>query len=380
MTRHPGDEIPEWIRGIEPYAPGRPIREFESGVGRRVVQLASNENPLGPSPRAIEAARRALAAGNRYTEGGDKYLREALAARHGVAFENVILGAGSSELIAMVARALLSPGRAGVTSASTFPLYPISIKIAGAELVETPLREFAIDLEGMAACLPASAKLIFLANPNNPTGTMFSAGEFDAFLARVPENVLVVLDEAYAEYVERSDYSRSIELVRARKNVLVLRTFSKVFGLAGLRIGYGIGDAGLLRELDKVRTPYNTAGVAEAAALAALEDAEHVSRSSECNRAGLAQLARGLDELRVRHVPSVANFVLVDLGREAKTVAVRLEKRGVLARPMGFVALPNAIRVSVGTKEDNAQFLEALGEALEVTRELESKAHSKETR
>jgi histidinol-phosphate aminotransferase len=380
MTRHPEDEIPEWIRGIEPYAPGRLIRELESELGRRAIRLASNENPLGPSPVAIEAARRALAAGNRYTEGRDKYLREALAARHGVAFENVILGAGSSELIAMAARALLSPGRAGVTSASTFPLYPISIKIAGAQLVETPLREFAIDLEAMAACLPATAKLIFLANPNNPTGTMFSAGEFDAFLARVPESVLVVLDEAYAEYVERSDYSRSIELVQAGRNVLVLRTFSKVFGLAGLRIGYGIGDAGLLRGLDRVRIPYNTSGVAEAAALAALEDAEHVRRSVECNRAGLAQLARGLDEMRARHIASVANFVLIDLGREAKSTAAQLEKRGVLARPMGFVALPNAIRVSVGTKEDNAQFLEAFGGAFGGTRELESKAHSKERR
>ena len=380
MTPLPADAVPEWIRSVEPYVPGRPVRELESELGRRVLQLASNENPLGPSPLAIEAARRALAAGHRYSEGGDKYLREALAARHGVALENVILGAGSSELIGFAARMLLGPGSAGMTSASTFPLYPISIRISGADLVETALRGYAIDLEAMAARLPASTKLVFLANPNNPTGTMFTADEFDAFQARVPRDVLVVLDEAYAEYVERGDYSRSIELVGAGRNVLVLRTFSKIFGLAGLRIGYGIGNAGLLRELEKLRAPYNTSGVAEAAALAALDDAEHVARSLECNRAGLAQLAHGLDALGVERVPSFANFVLVNLGRDAKPVAAELEGRGVLVRPVGFMGLPNAIRVTVGTKEDNARFLQELGEITGNTRAVDRTSHSREGR
>jgi len=380
MTPLPADAVPEWIRSVEPYVPGRPVRELESELGRRVLQLASNENPLGPSPLAIEGARRALAAGHRYTEGGDKYLRDALASLHGVAFENVILGAGSSELIGFAARMLLGPGGTGVTSASTFPLYPISIRISGADLVEAPLRGYAIDLEEMAARLPATSRLIFLANPNNPTGTMFTADEFDAFLARVPRNVLVVLDEAYAEYVGRGDYSRSIELVRAGRNVLVLRTFSKIYGLAGLRIGYGIGDAGLLRELEKVRAPYNTSGAAEAAALAALDDAGHVARSFECNRAGQAQLAHGLDELGVNHVPSFANFVLVNLGRDAKPFAAELERRGVLVRPVGFMGLPNAIRVTVGTKEDNAKFLQELGEIAGTTRAVDRASHSREGR
>ncbi len=380
MTPLPADAVPEWIRSVEPYLPGRPVRELESELGRRVLQLASNENPLGPSPLAIEAARRALEAGNRYSEGGDKYLREALAARHGVALENVILGAGSSELIGFAARTFLGPGSAGVTSASTFPLYPISIRNSGADFVEVPLRDYAIDLEAMAARLPANTKLIFLANPNNPTGTMFTADDFDAFLPRVPRNVLVVLDEAYAEYVGRGDYSRSIELVRAGRNVLVLRTFSKIYGLAGLRIGYGIGDKGLLRELEKVRAPYNTAGVAEAAALAALDDTEHVARSLECNRAGLAQLAHGLDALGIERVPSFANFVLVNLGREAKPVAAELERRGVLVRPAGFMGLPNAIRVTAGTKEDNGKFLQELGEIAGTTRAVDRTSHSREGR
>jgi len=380
MTPLPADAVPEWIRSVEPYVPGRPVREIETELGKRAIQLASNENPLGPSPLAIEAAWRALTAGNRYSEGGDKYLREALAARHGVAYENVILGAGSSELIGFAARMLLGPGGTGVTSASTFPLYPITIRISGADLVETPLRGYAIDLEEIAARLPATSRLIFLANPNNPTGTMFTADDFDAFLARVPRNVLVVLDEAYAEYVGRGDYSRSIELVRAGRNVLVLRTFSKIYGLAGLRIGYGIGDAGWLRELEKVRAPYNTSGVAEAAALAALDDAEHVARSLECNRQGMAQLAHRLDALGVERVPSFTNFVLVNLGRDAKPVAVELERRGVLVRPVGFMGLPNAIRVTVGTKEDNAKFLQELGEIAGTTRAVDRTSHSREGR
>ena len=380
MTPLPADAIPLWIRSVEPYLPGRPVREIESELRQRVIQLASNENPLGPSPRALEAARRALESGNRYSEGGDKYLREALAARHGVKFENIILGAGSSELIVFAARALLGRGRLGATSESTFPLFSINIRLAGADLAVFPLRRYAIDIEVMAERLPVTTKVVFLANPNNPTGTMFTADQFDAFLAQVPGHVLVVLDEAYAEYVERHDYSRSVELVREGRNVLVLRTFSKVHGLAGLRIGYGIGDADLLKELDKLRAPYNTSGVAEAAALAALDDTEHVRRSVECNRAGLAQLAEGLDALAVHHVPSFANFVFVDVRREAKPIAELLEKRAVLARPLGFMDLPNAIRVTVGTKDDNARFLQALGEIIGNSRSVDRSNESGEGR
>ena len=378
MTPLPADAIPRWIRSVDPYVPGRSVREIENELGHRAIQLASNENPLGPSPKAIAAAQRALAYGNRYTEGGDKYLREALAARHGVAFENIILGAGSSELITFAARALLGPGRVGATSESAFPLYAINIKLTGADLCAIPLRQYAIDLEPLAAGLPETTKAIFLANPNNPTGSMFTADHFAAFLTKVPSHILVVLDEAYAEYVERTDYSRAIELVREGRNVLVLRTFSKVFGLAGIRIGYGIGDAALLQELDKLRAPYNTSGMAEAAALAALDDTEHVARSIESNRAGLAQLARGLDELAVHHVPSVANFVMVNLGREAKPVAAQLEARGVLVHPLGFMGLPNAIRVTIGKEDDNAKFLNALGKIVGEMRDANSKSESRE--
>ena len=330
MKRSPADAVPESIRRILPYIPGRPIKDVRREIGREIVRLASNENPLGPSPKAIAAAERALGAVNRYPDGGDFYLREALAARHGVGIENIILGAGSSELIQMAGAALLRPGDAGVTSCGTFPLYPIAIQIAGAELIEAPLRDYAIDLDAIAERLPNNTRLIFLANPNNPTGTMFAASDFAAFLERVPEDALVVLDEAYSDYVEHADYSRSIELVREGRNVFVLRTFSKAYGLAGLRIGYGIGAARLLVEFDKVRVPYNTSSVAESAALAALDDGEHVRRSVELNRAGVAQLARGLEALAARYVPPAGNFVLVEVGRDATLVSAELLKLGVM--------------------------------------------------
>lgn len=362
MKRSPADAVFESIRRITPYIPGRPMKEVEREIGREIIRLASNENPLGPSARAIAAAEHALGASNRYPDGGDVYLREALAARHGIAMENVILGAGSSELIEFAARALLRPGDAGVTSCATFPLYAIAIRISGAELVEVPLRNYAIDLETMASHLPPRTKVIYLANPNNPTGTMLTARDLEAFLASVPEDALVVLDEAYAEYVEREDYSRSIEMVREGRNIFALRTFSKIHGLAGLRVGYGIGAAQLVSELEKVRAPYNTSGIGEAAALAALEDGEHVRRSIETNRAGLAQLSRGMEELGVRFVPSFANFVLVELARDAKPASEALLRLGVMVRAMGFVGLPTTIRVTVGQKDENEKFLRAFAQ------------------
>lgn len=356
----PCREVPEFIRKIEPYVPGKPIEEVEREMGIRAVKLASNENPLGPSPLAVEAAKKALADSNRYPDGGGHYLREALAQRLGVAMENVILGGGSTDLIELAARMLLWPGLEGVTAQGTFAIYPIAIRASGARLVELPLRDYSYDLDGIAAALTPQARVIYLANPNNPTGTMFTAAEFDAFLDSVPERALVVLDEAYYEYVERPDYSRSIDLVRQGRYLLVLRTFSKVYGLAGLRVGYGIGPKSLLEELNKIRAPFNTSGVAQAAALAALDDTKHVNRSLEANRAGLAQLARGLDEMGIRHIPSVANFVLVELGGASEPVTQELLKLGVIVRPMGWMGFPQAIRVSVGTAAENDKFLRAL--------------------
>ncbi|MFY9583692.1 MAG: histidinol-phosphate transaminase [Candidatus Acidiferrales bacterium] len=364
MAKSIHELVPGFIRELDPYVPGKPIEEVERELKLHAVKLASNENPLGPSPLGVEAARKALGDANRYPDGGGHYLREKLAARLGVRMNQLILGGGSTELIDLVARTLLNHGDEGATSAGSFPMYYISIRAAGAGLVVVPQRAQAFDLEALARAVTPRTKLVYLANPNNPTGTMFTADALDAFLARVSGNVVTVLDEAYYEYIDRPEYSRSIECVRQGRNLLVLRTFSKVYGLAGLRIGYAIGPAVLLAEMNKVRSPFNTSGVAQAAALAALDDAEHVRRSIASNRAGLSQLGEGLAALGVQHVPSVGNFLLVELDTDAKPVADALLQRGVIVRPMRWMGFPDAIRVTVGTRPEIEQLLDALGQVL----------------
>jgi histidinol-phosphate aminotransferase len=323
----------------------------------------------------MAAAQKALADSHRYPDATGLPLREALAKKHAVSTDNIILGAGSTELIDLAARIALRPEDCGVTSHGSFLLYPTAIRAAGARLLEIPLRNYAYDLDAIARNLPPESKIVYLANPNNPTGTMFTADEFDAFLARVPHHVLVVIDEAYFEYVQRADYSRSIAVAQQRPNVIVLRTYSKVYGLAGLRIGYGIGPANLLAKMNDLRGPFSTSGVAQAAALAALEDYEHVRRSIESNRAGLAQLTTAFAAMGIHYVPSFANFVLVELHRDAEPLAEALLTRGVIVRPMRWMGLPTTIRVTVGTREENDKFLAAL----ESTRKAEPNPQSPET-
>lgn len=362
MTRRVTDLIPEWIRQIDPYRPGKPIEEVERELKLRAVKLASNENPLGPSPKAVEAARAALAGAHRYPDAAGYYLREKLAARHGVPRDNLLLGLGSSELIDLAARALLRPSLAAATSQGSFPLYSLCVRAAGARIVEVAQRDHGFDLEALAAAAREGTRLVYIANPNNPTGTMFPPERLEGLLAAIPETVVVVLDEAYCDYVEGAEWTRSVALSQQRPNLVVLRTFSKVHGLAGLRIGYGMGPADLLGELNKLRTPFNTSSVAQAAALAALDDHDHVRRSRESNRAGLAQLSRGLAEMGVAFVPSVTNFLLVDMGEDARPLAEELMRRGVIVRPMRWMGFPDCIRVSVGTAEENQAFLTALGD------------------
>ena len=352
--------VPEYIRELAPYVPGKPIEEVERELKTTAIKLASNENPLGPSPLAVEAAKKALAGSNRYPDGSGTYLRDALAKKYKIPAENTILGGGSTELIDLSARLVLRQPDCGVTSYGSFPLYYIAIRATGARYVEVPQRDYHFDLDAMAEFLPPETKLIFLANPNNPTGTMFDADALDQFLAQIPEHVLIVLDEAYCDYVERPNYARSIELVRRGRNMIVLRTFSKVYGLAGLRIGYGIGPADLLEEMNKIRGPFNTSNVAQAAALAAIDDREHVRRSIESNRAGLAQLSAGLTKLGIKFVPSFTNFLLVDFGFETEPLSDEMLKRGVIVRPMRWMGFPNCIRVSVGRPEENETFLKVL--------------------
>ncbi|HEV1994845.1 MAG TPA: histidinol-phosphate transaminase [Candidatus Acidoferrum sp.] len=364
MTRTIEELIPDYLRGLPVYVPGKPIEEVERELKIHAVKLASNENPLGPSPKAIAAARAALGESHRYPDGGTQLLREALAKRRGVSREEIFVGLGSSEIIDLAARVLLRVGLQGLTSEGTYAPFSVAIRASGAELVLVPQREFAFDLQAMAKAITPKTGVIYLANPNNPTGTAFGAKELEEFLASVPDGVLVVLDEAYIHYAVSMGLSDSVEIYRKRKNVLILRTFSKVFGLAGMRIGYAIGQPELFSALNKLRTPFNTSGVAQAAALAALDDVEHVKRGIETNAAERKRLTEGLAKLGFRPVPSEANFVFMEVGPDAKALSDDLLQMGVIVRPLGWMGFPEAMRISVGTAEENDKCLSAMARVI----------------
>jgi histidinol-phosphate aminotransferase len=364
MTRTIEELIPDYLRGLPVYVPGKPIEEVERELKIHAVKLASNENPLGPSPKGIAAARAALADSNRYPDGGSHRLREALAALNGVSPEEIFIGLGSSEIIDLAARVLLRAGLQGLTSEGSYAPFSVAIRASGAELVLVRQKSFAFDLEAMAKAITPKTRVIYLANPNNPTGTAFSGKEFEEFIAKVPDGVLVVLDEAYIHYAVRVGLRDSVAAYRARKNMLILRTFSKVYGLAGLRIGYAIGTTPLLSAMNKLKTPFNTSGVAQAAALAALDDAEHVARCIETNATERARLCAGLTEVGLRPVTSEANFVFMEVGPDAGKISDELLHMGVIVRPLAWMGFPEAIRVSVGTTEENEKFLRAMAEVL----------------
>jgi histidinol-phosphate aminotransferase len=364
MTRTIEELIPDYLRGLPVYVPGKPIEEVERELKIHAVKLASNENPLGPSPKGIAAARAVLADSNRYPDGGSHRLREALAALNGVSPEEIFIGLGSSEIIDLAARVLLRAGLQGLTSEGSYAPFSVAIRASGAELVLVRQKNFAFDLEAMAKAITPKTRVIYLANPNNPTGTAFSGKEFEEFIAKVPDGVLVVLDEAYIHYAVRVGLRDSVAAYRARKNMLILRTFSKVYGLAGLRIGYAIGTTPLLSAMNKLKTPFNTSGVAQAAALAALDDAEHVARCMETNATERARLCAGLTEVGLRPVTSEANFVFMEVGPDAGKISDELLHMGVIVRPLAWMGFPEAIRVSVGTTEENEKFLRAMAEVL----------------
>ena len=352
--------VPARVADLPLYIPGKPIEEVERELGISAIKLASNENALGPSPKAVEAVARFLTQSNRYPDAGGTYLRQKLAARHGVEMDQIVLGAGSTELIQLLCHIYLERGQAGLTSEGTFVMFPLAVRAAGGAVVQAPLKDYAYDLDALAARLDESVRVVYLANPNNPTGTMVTAAATDRFLARVPENVLVVLDEAYCDYVERPDYSHALDSVRAGRYLMVLRTFSKAHGLAGLRVGYGIGHPEIVDAVNRLRSPFNVSSLALVAAEAALDDSEHIRRSLESNRRGLACFARELPRLGLRAVPSVANFVYCETGRDAKDDFKALLRLGVIVRPMGFMGMPRGLRITVGTEEENRRVLEAL--------------------
>jgi histidinol-phosphate aminotransferase len=354
------DLLPPWSKRIRPYPPGKPIEEVERELGRTAIKLASNENPLGPSPKAQEAIRKYAGNIHFYPDGGGYYLRKKLAEIHALSMEQIILGAGSTDLIELVAKTFLTSGDEAITSESAFYMYRLAIEDMGAALVQTPMRDLTFDLTAIAHAVTQRTKVIYLGNPNNPTGTMFTAAELDRFLGALPARVLVVLDEAYYEYVQRSDYSHSLDHVRAGRNILVLRTFSKVHGLAGIRLGYGMGPPGLIESLNRIRSPFNASSVAQVAGMAALDDTEHVARSVESNAREMKFVCEELTLLGVRYTPSVGNFLLIDTGRDCEGDFVRLLHEGVIVRPMKIYGFPTSLRVTVGMHEENEIFLDAL--------------------
>ncbi len=364
MTRTIEELIPDYLRGLPVYVPGKPIEEVERELKIHAVKLASNENPLGPSPKGIAAARAVLADSNRYPDGGTHALRQTLAERHDVSPDEIFIGLGSSELIDLAARVLLRAGLQGLTSEGTYAPFSVAIRASAAELVLMPQRNFAFDLKAMAKAITPKTGVVYLANPNNPTGSAFGPAEFDEFLAAVPDGVLVVLDEAYIHYAVSMGLRDSVEAYRKKKNLLILRTFSKVYGLAGLRIGYAIGRPELLAAMNKLKTPFNTSGVAQAAALAALDDKEHVACCIETNATERKRLNEGLAKLGFRPAPSEANFVFMVVGPDAKALSDDLLHMGVIVRPLGWMGFPEAMRISVGTAEENEKCLSAMAQVI----------------
>jgi histidinol-phosphate aminotransferase len=349
------------VWGLEPYQPGKPLAELEREYGvRNAVKLASNENPLGAGSKAVQAATQALKHIERYPDGSGFTLKRAIASRHDVSPEQITLGNGSNEVLELVARAFVVPGNEIVFSQHAFAVYPIVTQAVGATAVVTSTRDYGCDLQSMRRALSDRTRVIFLANPNNPTGTWLASVELEAFIQDLPETVLIVVDEAYAEYVTETDYPNTIPWIGRYSNLIVTRTFSKIHGLAGLRIGYGVSSLAVAEILNRVRQPFNVNSPALAAAEASLTDDTHVKRSVQMNSEGMRQLTQGLDELGLTYIRSVANFICVDLGRPAAPVHENLLRRGVIVRPIANYGLPNHLRVTVGSPKENTFFLEAL--------------------
>jgi histidinol-phosphate aminotransferase len=349
------------VRTLAPYQPGKPVEELEREYGvRGAVKLASNENPLGPSPRALAAACRALEDIARYPDGNGFALKRALAGWLGVPPECLTLGNGSNDVLELAARAFATPENEIVFSEHAFAVYPIVTRAVGARPVVARSRDFGHDLEAMRAAVSERTRLVFIANPNNPTGTWLTAEALEAFVRAMPGHVLVVVDEAYHEYVRAPGYASLLPRLHRYPNLIVTRTFSKVYGLAGLRVGYGVSSPAVADVLNRVRQPFNVNSAALAAALAALDDREHVERSVRLNGEGMRQLTDGFAALGLRHIPSVANFVCVDLGRPAAGVYEALLREGVIVRPVAGYGMPNHLRLTVGLPEENERFLKAL--------------------
>jgi histidinol-phosphate aminotransferase len=360
------DLSPAYIRGIAPYQPGKPIPELAREMGLQeagIIKLASNENPLGVSPLAQRAIHGVLEGLSRYPDGNGFDLKRALSHRLGVDQDTIVLGNGSNDVLELAARAFLTPQASAVYSQHAFAVYPLAVQAVGAAGIEVPAREFAHDLDAMRRAVRGDTRVVFIANPNNPTGTFAPPAEVEAFLAAMPSHAVVVLDEAYHEYLPDTLRADSIGWLRRFPNLIVTRTFSKIYGLAGLRVGYALAGAGIADLMNRVRQPFNVNSMALAGATAALDDLEFVARSFEVNQAGMRVVTGGLARLGLRHIPSFGNFVTFR-APDAGAVFQRLLALGVIVRPVASYGMPDHLRVTIGTEAENARFLESLERAL----------------
>jgi histidinol-phosphate aminotransferase len=358
------------VRGLKPYQPGKPIEELERELGvKNIIKLASNENPLGPSPKAVAAAQKALADCWLYPDGNGFVLKQALSAKLDVPMESLTLGNGSSDILDFAVRAFVTPADEVMFSEHSFAVYPILTQAAGAKATVVPAREWGNDLAAMKARITDHTRLIFIANPNNPTGTWLADEALEQFIGELPRRTLVVVDEAYFDYASHPamgarGYPDAVRWVRKYPNLIVARTFSKSYGIAGLRVGYGVSHPDVADLMNRVRPPFNVNNVALAAAVAALGDEDHLTRSLEMNAAGMRQLEAGFTRLGLPYIPSVGNFVCVDVGRPAAPVYDALLREGVIVRPVANYGMPDHLRVTVGRPEENARFLTALERVL----------------
>lgn len=361
------DLAPAYIRALAPYQPGKPISELarECGLAESaIVKLASNENPLGLSEKAQAAIRAALPELHLYPDGNGFALKQAIAQKYGVDLAQIVLGNGSNDILEMVARVFLTPGTESLFSEYAFAVYPLATQAAGAQAIVVAAKNYGHDLPAMAAAITPNTRVIWVANPNNPTGTLASAVQMDAFLAAVPSDVLVVLDEAYVEYLPLNERFDSVAAVQRYPNLVVSRTLSKAYGLAGLRVGFALCASAVADLLNRVRQPFNVNQLALVAAEATLNDEAYLTRVAENNRAGMAQLTAGFAQLGLEWIPSAGNFVCVKVG-EAAVIYQALLQRGVIVRPIAAYGLPEYLRVSIGLPAENATFLTALAAVLQ---------------
>jgi len=351
----------EHILGIAPYEPGKPIEELERELMiHNPIKLASNENPLPPSDRVQKAIIAALSSLDRYPEGSGFYLRQALAKKHGVMPDQVVLGNGSNELIELLVRSFLRPGDEAVVPHPSFVVYPMIVQAAGGVRVMVMLKDFRLDLDAMARAITPMTKIVFVANPNNPTATIVTRDEVEHFMSRVPERTIVVFDEAYIEFAMGPDFPDTLSYVKQGRKLVVLRTFSKAASLAGLRVGYGIADADAIALMNRIRQPFNVNSLAQVAALAALDDEAHILECVRMIEAGRHFLYDEFKRIGLQYVPSRANFILVDVGRNAADIYQKLLHQGVIVRPMTPFGLETALRITVGTPEENRKLVKAL--------------------